>query len=720
MSGRAGIGLLTIATALFTASSATADPVNTAPPVLSVTQGSNPVLTVSSGSWTTGTPPSKAAPLDVGSYDVQWQRCSYANAVVDHAPIAYYRLGEASGRTAVDSSGLRFDGAYTGLVTLGMQGALSTNADTSVGFYGRALGATTPTAPTIVAATIESGLPSGSAPITVEAWVKPASSFYPNFEPILSFGDLAVGTWGFGLRPTGSSSASLALDGPGEVAASAATLTPGVWHFVAATDDGSSQRLYIDGVPAGSFSAATTKPSSTSLYLGYEPTPRVVIGGTSRPGGEYFAGTLDEVAVYDSILGASDIAGQYAAATDSQSGAGCEDIPGETGRSYVAGVDDAGAALRAQISTWDDAGLTSATTSTFAVAGKAPVWALGHAQAGGPIIDSGMLTDDSGVPIPGATVTLYPDVGTESTVRPPPLASTTTDANGQYQITLANSGQVPKFENDGVLNLTRLITTPSGISTGSFGRTFIGGMWTDDHADLLTPALISLQPNNPTFIPGHVPPGVVTDPGGCRPITQFVGETDAYAPVGEIHLFADDYGSFTYGQDNFADSTFGVGVSTDGVNFSVGGSTHVGNSAQVGWGTSGTPLQPYFSHVLLTRFHFEKTLTKTCFSRQYRVEATQWETGAQVGQDTSGNDGRCNLYADHAVSFTANTSLIRNRGRAFSYDGAISVLGASLSVKSGYSSNVVLSMTFGTSLPTHWVCGDNDWPSNSARVFAGP
>ena len=97
MSGRAGIALVTIATALFTASSATADPVNTAPPVLSVTQGSNPVLTVSSGSWTTGTPPSKAAPLDVGSYDVQWQRCSYANAVVDHAPIAYYRLPGPAG-----------------------------------------------------------------------------------------------------------------------------------------------------------------------------------------------------------------------------------------------------------------------------------------------------------------------------------------------------------------------------------------------------------------------------------------------------------------------------------------------------------------------------------------------------------------------------------------------------------------------------------------------
>jgi hypothetical protein len=268
--------------------------------------------------------------------------------------------------------------------------------------------------------------------------------------------------------------------------------------------------------------------------------------------------------------------------------------------------------------------------------------------------------------------------------------------------------------------MTRLFTTPSGIASSFFTRTFQGGRWTDEHGDLIARTTFAWEPRIPLYLPGRVPNGVLPTIG-CRPITKAIGEADAYAPVGEIHLFADDYGWFTYGRDNFADSTFGVGVSSDGVNFSIGGSTHVGNSAEVGWGTSGTPLQPYFSHVLLTKFHFEKTLTRTCFVSQYKVAATQWETGALVGRDTSGDDGRCNLYpAGQSAAYSPNTLLVRDRGRAYTYDGAVSVLGASLSAKSGYSSNVVLTMRFGSALQTHWVCGDNGSPSSSARVFAGP
>jgi hypothetical protein len=122
MSGRAGIALVVLATALFTGSSATADPVSTSPPELSVAQvggdpGSGPttVLTVAPGSW--------ASKSTVYGNTYQWQRCNYQNAVIDQAPMAYYRLDDQSGTTAADSSGLGFDGTSRGRCTSGSRAA---------------------------------------------------------------------------------------------------------------------------------------------------------------------------------------------------------------------------------------------------------------------------------------------------------------------------------------------------------------------------------------------------------------------------------------------------------------------------------------------------------------------------------------------------------------------------------------------------------------------
>lgn len=102
MSGRALAAIVLGAVALASASSAAADPINTAPPELTGATvvagkpfaGSSTVLTASAGSW------SSTAPL---LYDFQWQRCSYVNSVVDSAPIAYFRLGESAGPVATDS-----------------------------------------------------------------------------------------------------------------------------------------------------------------------------------------------------------------------------------------------------------------------------------------------------------------------------------------------------------------------------------------------------------------------------------------------------------------------------------------------------------------------------------------------------------------------------------------------------------------------------------------
>ncbi len=69
-------------------------------------------------------------------------------------------------------------------------------------------------------------------------------------------------------------------------------------------------RLYVDGVAAGSDPAASTKISTSGYWR---------VGGDSlakwaaRPSSDYFAGSIDEVAVYDQALSADEVAAHYSA-----------------------------------------------------------------------------------------------------------------------------------------------------------------------------------------------------------------------------------------------------------------------------------------------------------------------------------------------------------------------------------------------------------------------
>lgn len=86
---------------------------------------------------------------------------------------------------------------------------------------------------------------------------------------------------------------------------SAAQFEDGNWHHIAGTYDGSAMRLYIDGQEAGSRAA--------SLNLSGGSPPDLVIGNlrTSGTYTEAFDGVMDEVAVWDEALSATEIAHQW-------------------------------------------------------------------------------------------------------------------------------------------------------------------------------------------------------------------------------------------------------------------------------------------------------------------------------------------------------------------------------------------------------------------------
>src|SRR5438128_2699447 len=60
---------------------------------------------------------------------------AYSDAVLADTPVAYWRLGEATGSTiAVDQTANHNNGTYVGSPTLGQLGAINGDADTAVDF----------------------------------------------------------------------------------------------------------------------------------------------------------------------------------------------------------------------------------------------------------------------------------------------------------------------------------------------------------------------------------------------------------------------------------------------------------------------------------------------------------------------------------------------------------------------------------------------------------
>ena len=90
---------------------------------------------------------------------------SYKNTVLADSPLVYYRLDEASGTTATDSSGSGHNGTYSATgVTYSVTGAIRGDADKAVTFNGTTGDVTVPSPIN----------PTGSA--TLECWVKIAAN----------------------------------------------------------------------------------------------------------------------------------------------------------------------------------------------------------------------------------------------------------------------------------------------------------------------------------------------------------------------------------------------------------------------------------------------------------------------------------------------------------------------------------------------------------------
>ena len=211
---------------------------------------------------------------------------SYQGQLSASAPAADWRLGEASGTSAADSSGNGHPGTYAGTYALGKAGAIVGDPNTAAGLNGTSGRIT-------AAATI------GSSAYTLSAWVNLATS-----------GQSGKGIAGRWL----SNSGALLFIGTGgqfelvhnsTYLLSSVVAQPGAWYHVVATWNGTTAAIYVNGTLNVSGPVSGTPGSGApSFELGS------YANGNSTT---FLAGSLDEAAIWNSALDAATIGTLYRA-----------------------------------------------------------------------------------------------------------------------------------------------------------------------------------------------------------------------------------------------------------------------------------------------------------------------------------------------------------------------------------------------------------------------
>jgi hypothetical protein len=226
---------------------------------------------------------------------------NYTTTVRGDFPFLYWRLNEASGTTAADSSGNGRTGLYQGSVVFGQAGAIAGDTNKAVRLAGTSGtdGYVTPQSTTAV-----------TNPVTfsVELWFKTAST---TGGKLIGFGSARTGTSSRYDRHVYMTNAGRLVFGAWTGQATAITTTASynnnVYHHVVGTMGPGGMALYVDGALVG------TSPNTVAQsYNGYWRVGGDQLHGwPSQPTSLFFKGIVDEAAVYPTALSASQVSAHF-------------------------------------------------------------------------------------------------------------------------------------------------------------------------------------------------------------------------------------------------------------------------------------------------------------------------------------------------------------------------------------------------------------------------
>lgn len=221
---------------------------------------------------------------------------AYTQRVLGDNAGQYWRLAEPSGSVALDSAG--FTDSTIASVTRGSAGAIFGDTNAATTFAGTA--GSTMSTPTPVP---------GPNTFSLEAW----------FNTTTTSGGKIIGFGNQVLTDSTSYDRQIYMDNAGHLIFgvnngsartinSTATFNNGQWHHAVATLGSGGIALYVDGVRV----ANRADVVSAQAFMGYWRVGGDNLNGwASKPTSNYFAGTIDEVAVYPSALSAQAVAQHY-------------------------------------------------------------------------------------------------------------------------------------------------------------------------------------------------------------------------------------------------------------------------------------------------------------------------------------------------------------------------------------------------------------------------
>ncbi|WP_186307625.1 LamG-like jellyroll fold domain-containing protein, partial [Microbacterium sp. 1.5R] len=420
---------------------------------------------------------------------------AYGAAVVAAAPTLFWRLGESTGTSAQDASGAGHRGAFVGSNTKGQTGALQGVDNSAVSFGGGQLISQTPIVNPVV--------------YSAEAWFKTTSTAGGK---IMGFGNSATGnssTYDRHVYMTSAGQLVFGVSSGGQVRITSSTAyNDGQWHHVVASQGSSGMRLSVDGESVG-----TNTTRTAASYTGYWHVGGDVSWG---PGANPFLGTIDEVAVYPSVLSATTVSDHYSLG---RTGTTVNKLPVAEFSSQVSklavsvdasGSSDPDGSIVSYDWNWGDGsahGMGATASHTYGVAGEFTVTlTVTDDRAGTAVKTASVVTvanaaptaaftsvlsplkaavDGSGSSDPDGSIVSYDwNWGDSSTHGTGVTASHTYAAAGTYSVTLTvtddEGATTTKTESLAITVGTGLLATDAfGRSvTNGLGAADLGGSWT--------------------------------------------------------------------------------------------------------------------------------------------------------------------------------------------------------------------------------------------------
>jgi hypothetical protein len=231
--------------------------------------------------------------------DASCSGATYEESVRSAAPLAYWRLNEDGGATAVDRTGHGYSATYSeGGVTYGQPGIAGDKSVLLDGVSGEIL----------VAGKFETISEfQGSAPYSLEAWIQP-KAITVDYQGILS-NELQTDAGKEGYVMYLQEDAGIGFDRYAEAGISTPLTEAGVvsanghWYHVVGVYDGTTMTLYVDG-------SMVTSKSSSLRNVNAGPC-MFAIGATHCGSTGWFQGYVDEVAVYAYALDAGCVKTHY-------------------------------------------------------------------------------------------------------------------------------------------------------------------------------------------------------------------------------------------------------------------------------------------------------------------------------------------------------------------------------------------------------------------------